>query len=175
MALYKNYESLLWLLPNLLERVSSSWCTFKAVALMECMHLVFTRMPRESYRRRLRSLLFDCVTSFRALINCLFVDWACLLWTGFDLVAFAIDCVMSGTVVQPFGYTIHCSFIAKRQYIGTSLPRVNTIHWSFIANCQYNTLELHCQVSIQYIAARNVLWCQVHSLRIHANHKTSFN
>ena len=145
------------------------------IALVEFMYLVFTRMPRESYRRRLRSLLFDCVTSFRALINCLFVDWACLLWTGFDLVAFAIDCVMSGTVVQPFGYTIHCSFIAKRQYIGTSLPRVNTIHWSFIANCQYNTLELHCQVSIQYIAARNVLWCQVHSLRIHANHKTSFN
>ena len=31
---------------------------------------------------------------------------------------------------------------------------VNTIHCSsFIAKCQYSTLELHCQVLIQYIAA----------------------
>ena len=98
------------------------------IALVEFMYHEFTRMPGESYHRRLRSLLFDCVTSFRALINSLFVDWACLLWTGFDLVAFAIDCVMFGTVVLHFGYKIHFSFIAKCQYIGASLPSVNTIH-----------------------------------------------
>ena len=76
-----------------------------------------------------------------------------MLLTGFDLVAFAIDCVMSGTVVLPCGYTIHCSFIAKCQYFGASLPSVNTIHWSFIANCQYNTLQLYCQMSTQSIGA----------------------
>ena len=34
------------------------------VPLAEFMYLVFTRMPGESYRRRLRSLLCTCVTYF---------------------------------------------------------------------------------------------------------------
>ena len=38
------------------------------IPLAEFMYLVFTRMPDESYRRRLRSLLYLCYV-FRALIN----------------------------------------------------------------------------------------------------------
>ena len=38
------------------------------VLLMEFMYLVFTRMPGERYRRRLRTLLCLCDV-FRALIN----------------------------------------------------------------------------------------------------------
>ena len=34
------------------------------VPLVEFMYLVFAHTPGESYRRRLRSLLFACVTSF---------------------------------------------------------------------------------------------------------------
>ena len=37
--------------------------------LVEFMYLVFTRMPGESYRRRLRSLLLCLCDVFRALIN----------------------------------------------------------------------------------------------------------
>jgi len=44
------------------------------VLLMEFMYLVFTRMPGESYRRRLRSLLLHLCYVFRALINSL-VCW----------------------------------------------------------------------------------------------------
>ena len=40
------------------------------VPLMELMYLVFTRMPGESYRRRLRSYLYLCCV-FRALITSL--------------------------------------------------------------------------------------------------------
>ena len=36
------------------------------------------------------------------------------------------------------------------------------LQYNFIAKCQYN-------------CTRNVLWCQVHSSHIHANHKTSWN
>ena len=43
---------------------------FEDVPLVEFMYLVFTRMPSESYRRRLRSLLYLC-DIFRALINSL--------------------------------------------------------------------------------------------------------
>jgi len=41
------------------------------------MYLVFTRMPGQSYRRRLRSLLLSCDV-FRALINSL-VCWNCIV------------------------------------------------------------------------------------------------
>ena len=34
------------------------------IIIIEFIYLVFTRMPGESYRRRLRSLLFGRVTSF---------------------------------------------------------------------------------------------------------------
>ena len=44
------------------------------VPLVEFMCLIFTRMPGESYRRRLRSLLLCLCDVFRALINSLFVD-----------------------------------------------------------------------------------------------------
>ena len=140
------------------------------------MYHEFARMPGESYRRRLRSLLFDCVTSFRALIISLVcrlslfvVDWfslGCVVWNG-------------GPAFQLYNtLQLHC---------------LVSIHWSFIANCQYNILQFYCQLSIQYIGAsllsvntihcsfiargqyncaKNVLWCQIHSLHIHANHKT---
>ena len=41
------------------------------VALVEFMYLVFTCMPGESYRRRLRSLLLCLCDVFRSLINSL--------------------------------------------------------------------------------------------------------
>ena len=41
------------------------------VPLVELMYLVFTRMPGESYRRRLRSFLLYLCYVFRALINSL--------------------------------------------------------------------------------------------------------
>ena len=39
------------------------------VPVVEFMHLVFTRMPGESYRRRLGSVLLNLCDVFRALIN----------------------------------------------------------------------------------------------------------
>ena len=44
---------------------------FEDVALVEFLYLVFTRMPGESYRRRLRSLLLYLCHVFRVLINSL--------------------------------------------------------------------------------------------------------
>ena len=44
---------------------------FEDVPLVEFMYLVFTRMPSESYGRRLRSLLLYLCGIFRALINSL--------------------------------------------------------------------------------------------------------
>ena len=46
-------------------------CVRKDVPLVEFMSLVFTRMPGESYRRPLRSLLLYLYYVFRALINSL--------------------------------------------------------------------------------------------------------
>ena len=43
----------------------------KDVPLVEFMYLVFTHVPGESYRRRLRSLLLCLCDDFRALINSL--------------------------------------------------------------------------------------------------------
>ena len=48
------------------------------VPVVEFMYLVFTRMPVESYRRRLRSLLYLCYV-FLVLINS-FVCWLCSQW-----------------------------------------------------------------------------------------------
>ena len=42
---------------------------FEDVPQVEFMYLVFTRMPGENYRRRLKSLLFCLYDVFRALIN----------------------------------------------------------------------------------------------------------
>ena len=44
---------------------------FEAVPLVAFVYLVFTRMPGESYRRRLRSLLLSLCDVFPALINSL--------------------------------------------------------------------------------------------------------
>ena len=49
----------------------SSKCSAEDVALVEFLYLVFTRMPGESYRRRLMSLLAYLCDVFRALINSL--------------------------------------------------------------------------------------------------------
>ena len=53
-----------------------SSCTHKHVPLVEFIYLLFTRMPDESYRRRLRSLLLCLCDFFRALSNS-FVCWFC--------------------------------------------------------------------------------------------------
>ena len=60
----------------------------KNVSLVEFMYKVFTRMPGESYRRRLRSLLLCLCYVFRALINFL-VCWFCTSALG--LVLFQTD------------------------------------------------------------------------------------
>ena len=57
--------------------------TFGDVPLVEFMDLVFTRMPCESYRRRLRSSLLDLCHVFRAVINSLGVDSTRALWASF--------------------------------------------------------------------------------------------
>ena len=44
---------------------------FEDVPLVEFMYLVFTRLPGERYRRRLRSLLLFLCYVFRALMNSL--------------------------------------------------------------------------------------------------------
>ena len=44
---------------------------YEDIRLVEFMYLVFTRMPGESYRRRLSSLLLHLCYVFRALINSL--------------------------------------------------------------------------------------------------------
>ena len=46
-------------------------CLSEDVSLVKFVYLVFTRMPGESYRRRLRSLLLHLCYVFRALINSL--------------------------------------------------------------------------------------------------------
>ena len=43
---------------------SFMWSKFEDVPLVVYIYLVFTRMPGESYRRHLRSLVFTCVTYF---------------------------------------------------------------------------------------------------------------
>ena len=53
------------------------WC--EDGPLVEFMHFVFTRMPGESYRRRLRSLLLCLRDVFRPLINSL-VCWFFSIW-----------------------------------------------------------------------------------------------
>ena len=58
---------------------------------MEFMYLSFTRMPGESYRRQLRSLLLYLCDIFRALINSL-VCWFCVSVPG--LILFQIRCDM---------------------------------------------------------------------------------
>ena len=47
------------------------YLVFEDVRLVEFMYLIFTRMPGESYRRRLRSLLLCLCDVFRALITSL--------------------------------------------------------------------------------------------------------
>ena len=62
------------------------------VPLMEFMYLVFTRMPGESYCRRLRSLLLCLCDVFRTLINSL-ICWFCTSALG--LVLFQIYMLVS--------------------------------------------------------------------------------
>ena len=61
----------------------STTTSTEAVLLVEFMYLVSTRMPGESYRRRLRSLLYLRYV-FRALINSL-VSWFCTSALGLVL------------------------------------------------------------------------------------------
>ena len=49
--------------------IRSFYFILSDVPLVEFLYLVFTRMPGESYRRRLRSLLFCLCYVFRALIT----------------------------------------------------------------------------------------------------------
>ena len=52
--------------------IQGSFGFFEDVSLVEFMYLVFTRMPGESYRRRLRSLLlYKLCNVYRAPINSL--------------------------------------------------------------------------------------------------------
>ena len=66
---------------------------------MKFMYLAFTRMPGESYRRRLGSLLLYLCYVFRALINSL-VCWFCTSALG--LVLFQIGVRLGQALV------VHC-------------------------------------------------------------------
>ena len=59
-------------------------CLFEDVPLVEFMYLAFERIPGESYRRRLRSLLLYLCDVFRALINSP-VSWFCTSAVGLVL------------------------------------------------------------------------------------------
>ena len=53
-------------------RARARLCVYiEDVPVVEFMYFVFTRMPGESYRRRLKSLLLRLCDVFRALINSL--------------------------------------------------------------------------------------------------------
>ena len=58
-------------------------CQVLHVPVVELMYLVFTRMPGESYRRRLRSLLLYLCYVFRVIRNSLCVDSDRVLWVLF--------------------------------------------------------------------------------------------
>ena len=76
-----------------------SLCTLEDVPLVKFMYLAFTRMPGESYRRRLGSLLLYLCYVFRALINSL-VCWFCTSALG--LVLFQIGVRLGQALV------VHC-------------------------------------------------------------------
>ena len=61
----------------------------EGVPLVEFMYLVFTRIPGESYRRWLRSLLLCVCDVFRALINSLVY---CCCWLVIPLLALIFCC-----------------------------------------------------------------------------------
>ena len=61
---------------------SPAWKFSEDVPLVEFMYLVFARVPGESYRRQLRSLLLYLCDVFRALINSL-VCWVLLVKFSF--------------------------------------------------------------------------------------------
>ena len=63
---------------------------YEGVPLVEFMYLVFTRMPGESYRRRLWSLLLCLCDVFRALINSL-VCWS-IHWSRVFVCLFRCCC-----------------------------------------------------------------------------------
>ena len=73
--------------------------------LMEFMYFVFTRMPGESYRRRLGSLLLYLCDVLRAVINSL-VCWLC-----FTLITFAVVWALGST--QPL---VHGTFWGVRNF-----------------------------------------------------------
>ena len=58
--------------------------SFEDIPLLECMYRLFTRIPGESYRKRLRSLLLGLSDVLRSLINSLCVDCARALWASFS-------------------------------------------------------------------------------------------
>ena len=66
---------LLWKTPRTEQNRQATKCTelylFEDIALVEFMYLVFTRMPGESYHKRLRSLLLYLCYVYRALIDSL--------------------------------------------------------------------------------------------------------
>ena len=74
---HKLHQRYILILPYRVQRIYAWWslCTLYLHAcqmvMVEFMYLVFTRMPGESYRRRLRSLLLYLCYVFRALINSL--------------------------------------------------------------------------------------------------------
>ena len=83
------------------------------VPLVEFTYLVFTRMPGERYRRRLRSLLFYLCYVFRALINSL-VCWSCPWKYGSTWFTCMLACVMSDRSTEARNVNRYSSFIFSR-------------------------------------------------------------
>ena len=80
----------------------------EAVPLVEFMDLVFTCMPGESYRRRLRSLLLRLCCVFRGIINSLACYFCLVLYPPLHLVSYnSTFPTTEFRQILPFG---RCSF-----------------------------------------------------------------
>ena len=107
------------------------------------MYLVFTRMPGESYRRRLGSLLLHSCYVFRALINSL-VCWF-LTETGFSCCFLFLFCFSK----RPFNRAGHitgqadkvvCLSHSDRSFFGTC--RVSLYHGRCLGRCRVSLAVL---------------------------------
>ena len=79
------------------------------------MYLVFTRMPGDSYRRRLRSLLLYLCYVFRALINSL-VCWFCTNALALFCFWVLIELSFSSCLASSFFFLVWCGHTFQRPY-----------------------------------------------------------
>ena len=103
------------------------------VLLVKLMYLVFTRMPGESYRRWLRSLLLCLCYVFRALINSL-VCWFCTSAVGLILFQISVLKTLHQTEVLLY---VHRNRRLIRDGSPGRPPRLSHSSW-VLGNCTNN-------------------------------------